>query len=93
MRSDWKITFFKPDIPGIFPILNGIRFAAEFSGDEECGIILYESNGAENRLPFSKEGKRGLLYGMQIVGEGVLKCRYHFYQGNDIYTDPYATAV
>ena len=93
MRSDWKITFFKPDIPGIFPILNGIRFAAEFSGDEECGIILDESNGAENRLPFAKEGKRGLLYGMQIVGEGVLKCRYHFYQGNDIYTDPYATAV
>lgn len=93
MRSDWKLTFFKPDIPGVFPIHNGIRFAAEFSGDEECGVILYESDGTENRLPFSPKGKRGLLYGMQIVGAGVLQCRYHFYQGNDIYTDPYATAV
>ena len=48
MRSDWKITFFKPDIPGIFPILNGIRFAAEFSGD----VVSFYMNPTEQKTSF-----------------------------------------
>ena len=93
MISDLKITFFKPDVPGIFHESNRIKFAACFTKDEECGIVLYTPDGTETRLPFSSEGKRGALYGMQIEGSNLTECRYHYYQGDQIFTDPYATAI
>ena len=93
MKSDWKISFFKPDTPGTFPIPNGIQFAAELCQGEECGVILYGPDGKEWKIPFSSEGKSGALYGVQIEGDGLLKCQYNFYQGNRILTDPYAKAV
>lgn len=93
MISDLKITFFKPEVPGIFHEPDRIKFAARFTGDEECGIILYTSDGTETRLPFSLKGKRGALYGMQIEGSNLEECRYHYYQGDKIFTDPYATAI
>lgn len=93
MDLNWKISSFKPYEPGVFLIRNGIRFAAELSGNNECGIILYDSNGQKTKIPFSEEGRCGNLYGIQIEGESVLACRYQYYDGKDILTDIYAQAV
>lgn len=93
MDLNWKISSFKPYEPGVFLIRNGIRFAAEFSGSNECGIILYDINGRKTKIPFSEEGRCGNLYGIQIEGESVLTCRYQYYDGKDILPDAYAQAV
>lgn len=93
MNSDWKISCFKPFEPGVFPIQNGLRFAAEFSGNEECGIIFYNIKGQTVKIPFSKEGRCGNLYGIQIEGESVFACSYQYYNGDHIITDRYATMV
>lgn len=93
MDLNWKISSFKPYEPGVFLIRNGIRFAAELSGNNECGIILYDINGKRTKIPFSEEGRCGNLYGIQIEGESVLTCRYQFYDGKNILPDIYAQAV
>lgn len=93
MNSNWKISCFKPDEPGVFPIQNGIRFAAEFSGNEECGIIFYSIKGQTVKIPFSNEGRCGNLYGIQIEGESVFTCTYQYYIGDQVITDHYAQAV
>lgn len=93
MDSNWKISSFMPYEPGVFLIRNGIRFAAELSGNNECGIILYDISGQKTKIPFSEEGRCGNLYGIQIEGESVLTCRYQYYDGKDILPDVYAKAV
>lgn len=93
MNSNWKISCFKPYEPGVFPIQNGVRFAAEFSGNEECGIIFYNIKGQTVKIPFSDEGRCGNLYGIQIEGESVFACSYQYYNGEHIITDRYAPVV
>lgn len=93
MKSDWKISFYKPDMPGTFPVENGMRFAAELYGDEECGVVLYEPDGRWWKVPFSSAGKSGALYGVEIRGEGLLDCSYNFYQKDRLITDPYAREI
>lgn len=93
MDSNWKISSFMPYEPGVFLIRNGIRFAAELSGNNECGIILYDISGQKTKIPFTEEGRCGNLYGIQIEGESVLTCRYQYYDGKDILPDVYAKAV
>lgn len=93
MNTEWKVSCFKPEDAGVFPIPNGMRFAAEFPGNRECGIILYDRQGRRTRLPFSKEGRQGRLFGLQIEGNGVSECRYQYYYGDQIITDKYAVKV
>ena len=93
MDSNWKISCFKPSEPGISFIPNGVRFAAEFSGNEECGIIFYNIKGQKVKIPFSKEGRCGNLYGIQIEGESVFTCSYQYYYGDQAITDPYALRI
>lgn len=93
MNTEWKVSCFKPEEPGVFPVPNGIRFAAEFPGDRECGIILYDRQGRKTKLPFLTEGRQGRLFGLQIEGKGVETCRYQYYYGEKIITDMYATKV
>ncbi len=93
MDSNWKISCFKPSEPGISFIPNGVRFAAEFSGNEECGIIFYNIRGQKVKIPFSKEGRCGNLYGIQIEGESVFTCSYQYYYGDQAITDPYALRI
>ncbi len=45
MKSDWKITYFKPDRSGVFIKENEVTFAAEFLTQEKIGVILYDREG------------------------------------------------
>lgn len=91
MDQNLKISYFKPEKQGVYPIDGGYCFATEIQTTEECGVILYGSKGRKMRIPFSREGKRGALYGVMVTG-GVFE-RYNYYKGKTVYTDPYAKGV
>lgn len=93
MDKKWEISYFKPEAPGVFPIPNGIRLAAECSGEQECGVILYDTKGKQIKIPFSKKHRQGNLYGIQIIGDGVLASRYQYYSGEQVMTDSYARGI
>ena len=71
MKTDWKISYFKPDRQGVYPSKDSVSFAACLLTDKECGVILYDSRGRQRRFPFKEVGKRGALHGLRIEGEGV----------------------
>lgn len=94
MNKNWEVSYFKPDEPGVFPIQDGIRLAAECPGsDKECGVVLFDKEGRHTKIPFSKEGRQGTLFGIQIKGDGVLTCRYQYYIGENKKTDSYAERI
>ena len=93
MESNWRVTYFKPDRQGEFFGGTSVRFAASMLTEEECGVILYDKNGREQRFPFSPEGKRGALYGLEIEGGGLENYTYNFYMGKQVMTSPYAREI
>lgn len=93
MSTDWKITYFKPDRSGVFTTDNEVAFAAELLTQKECGVILYDGRGKEQRFPFSDEGRCGSLYGMKIMGKDISDYTYNYYMGDQVVTDPYARGI
>ena len=93
MEANWRVTYFKPDRQGEFFGGTSVRFAANMLTEEECGVILYDQNGRELRFPFSPEGKRGTLYGLEIKGGGLENYTYNFYMGKQVMTSPYAREI
>lgn len=93
MESNWRSTYFKPDRREELLTKTGVRFAAEMATAQECGVVLYDSKGEQRRFPFSKEGKRGTLYGLEIEGDGLDTCVYNFYMEEEVVTSPYAREI
>lgn len=93
MEQNMQITYFKPEKQGVYPVDGGYAFAIEARSPENCGLVLYEKNGRTARVPFSKEGKRGALYGVRIEGKKLPFTEYNYYEGERVYTDPYAKRV
>lgn len=91
MTQNLNVTYFKPEKQGVYPIEGGYCFATEIQTTEECGVILYDRDGKKTRIHFSKEGKRGTLYGVKITGDSF--DRYNYYEGKTVYTDAYARGV
>lgn len=93
MGSNWKITYFKPDKPGVVFTETEAAFAFEASSPKECGVILYDDKGAEQRFPFSDEGRSGALYGMILQGSHIKDYVYNYYEGDQIVSDLYARKI
>lgn len=93
MRPDWNVSYFKPDRQGVFPAKNSVEFAAYLQTDKECGVILYDQQGVEHRIPFQPQMRRGSLYGLRLEGDDLTSCTYNFYMGDEILTDPYAHEI
>lgn len=93
MKHNIRITYFKPDRQGVYSMDGGFLFATEMEAGKDCGLILYDEDGGKTRIPFSREGKRGALYGIKVEGECSSFVSYNYYQGDRIFTDPYAKAV
>lgn len=93
MNQNLNITYYKPERQGVYPVQNGYCFAAEIQSCNECGLLLYEKNGNQHRIPFSKEGKRGSLYGIRIEGENLNFSGYNYYDGEKVFTDSYAKGI
>lgn len=93
LNKKWEISYFRPEKPGVFPIPNGVRLAAECSCDQECGVILFDAKGKQTKIPFSMEHRQGNLCGLQIKGTDVLTSRYQYYSGADVIVDSYAQSI
>ena len=93
MGSNWDITYFKPDKPGVIFTKTEVSFAFEASTAIECGVILYDSKSKEQRYPFSNEGRTGALYGIPLKGNPVADYTYNYYDGDRIITDIYAKGI
>lgn len=93
MEQELKISYYKPDKQGVFPIENGYCFATEMNKEAEGGIIFYKNDQKKFKIPFSIEGKRGSLYGIQIEGSRLSSYCYQYYIGNRLYTDNYAPKI
>jgi glycogen operon protein len=93
MNQKLNIIYFKPEKQGAFPVDNGYCFATEIQSLCESGLILYSRNGKKIRIPFSAEGKRGALYGIRVEGSAFSFNGYNFYEGERVFTDPYAQEI
>lgn len=93
MGSNWEITYFKPDKPGVSVTKTEAVFAFEASAAKECGVILYDNKGVEQRFSFSDEGRIGTLYGMILKGNPIADYTYNYYVGDQIITDIYARGI
>lgn len=93
MNQNLNITYFKPEKQGVYPVQNGYCFATEIQSNNECGLLLYKENGGQLRIPFSKNGKRGSLYGIRIEGENLDFSGYNYYDGEMVFTDFYAKGI
>ena len=69
-------------------------FSAVMKEGRDCGIILYDKkNGKEHRVPFSEKHKYGSIFSLAIRDLDVSRFSYNFYDGNRIFTDPYARVI
>ena len=93
MEQNIQITYFKPEKQGVYPLNNGYDFCTESETAEKSGLLLYDQTGKTTRIPFSKEGKRGTLYGIRIEGEKLPFTEYNYYTDEEVYTDPYAKRI
>ncbi len=95
MEYQFKTAYYKPDKQGIFLGENSCRFAVEFENKNlsECGLILYDKNNKQTKIPASYQARRGSLCGFEITGEGLCDCTYQYYNGEDTFADPYARGI
>lgn len=79
---------------GVFFVPDGLHISAVFEKKEICGIILYDRAHREGiRIPFPEDCRRGDVYSMLLKGYHDRNCSYLFFQGEQFYQDPYATAL
>lgn len=95
MESKLKITYYQPDKAGVYSAEKGYFFATETESDNEIGVLLYDKNGREVKIPFSDKGKCGILYGVLLESDEKEFPfeTYNFYEGETVFTDPYAKLV
>lgn len=92
--SSLAVTYFKPYQPGIERTVSGFRFAlVNKKNGCESGILLYDDKKQEQRIPLSEKGRKGELFGVEIRGEDLNQLTYNFYDGDEVYTDPYVQGV
>lgn len=95
MKEKLIISYYKPKEQGAYRIGDEYYFATEIESEKVSGVLLYEKNGNSVKIPFSKEGRRGTLYGIKLKyeEEKFPFVKYQYYEGDMVYTDPYAKLV
>ena len=100
MIKDFSIDYFKPYGPGIFknglngsPSKNdGYSFAfdvgAYFGLAKDFGIVLYDKDMHEKRIPFNSKGRSGSVYGISLSGPNLTDYTYNFYIDDKVVLDP-----
>ncbi len=84
----------KPYPLGVTTEYDYTYFSVVMKKGADCGIILYDKKtGKEIRIPFSEQNKYGSIFSMAIKNLDIKRYAYNYYDGNDIFTDPYAKIV
>ncbi len=84
----------KPYPLGVTTEFDYTYFSVVMQKGKDCGIILYDKrNGKETRIPFHDENKFGSIYSMAMKDLQMERYSYNFYDGDTIFTDPYAKII
>ncbi|MCR4788230.1 MAG: hypothetical protein K5888_06580 [Lachnospiraceae bacterium] len=97
MQPDLKVKYFKPEKPGVYKNKDGSTVfcfdAAKYFGKaKKLGLILYDRNGREARIPFKASYGTGSLYALSISNLDLSDHTYNFYVDDEIVNDPYGKA-
>lgn len=77
---------------------NGVAFAFDAKDKiltaKEIGLIIYNDLGQSIKIPFSNNGRSGVVYGLAIDDEALLNGEvvYNFYADDEVIIDEYATS-
>lgn len=84
----------KPYPLGVTTEFGYTYFSVVINKGKDCGIILYDKRkGKETRIPFEKQNKYGSIYSMAIKDLDIKRYAYNFYNGEEVFTDPYAKVI
>ena len=97
MRPDLNISYFKPDRPGVYIRPDGsCAFCFDagmyFGKARKLGVVLYDKNGRETRIPFKSSARTGALYALSVSDLDFTEFTYNFYVDDSIINDPYGKA-
>lgn len=87
MKSEIKISYFSPVQKGVIVEADSVSISTGQVGCEDSGVIIYDDKDNEYRFPFSKEGRRGSLYGMKIHMGVTKQHSYLLYKGDETTVD------
>lgn len=93
MAEKWTIAQGVPYPLGASVSGNDINFATVLHSDKECGLILYDKNGAKERIPFLPEHRIGNICCVCVKNAAKKIAEYNYYEGETIVVDPYAKVV
>ncbi len=84
----------KPYPLGVMTECDNTYFSVVMKDGKDCGIILYDKKtGREKKLPFHSQNKFGSIYSMAIKDLDIGRYAYNFYDGENVFTDPYAKRI
>lgn len=76
---------------GVCFVPQGLHIAAVCEKNTECGILLFDRKHKDGiRIPFLPENRKGNVYSMLLKDYQDRNCSYLFYQGEELFQDPYA---
>lgn len=79
---------------GVYFVPEGLHISVICEEKTDCGILLFDKNHKNGvKIPFLPEGRKGNIYAMLLQGYHVKDCSYLFYQGEELFQDPYAYAL
>lgn len=94
MQKTFKVTASTIYPLGVQFIPEGLHISMIFEAKTECGILLYDRQHREGiRIPFPPENHKGKIYSMLLKDYQDRACSYLFYQGEELFQDPYAKAI
>lgn len=84
----------KPYPLGVTTEFDTTYFSVVMKRGQDCGIILYDQKtGREKRIPFQECNKFGSIYSLSIKDLEIKRYAYNFYEGENVFTDPYAKVI
>lgn len=97
MRPDLNISYFKPERPGVYIRPDGscvfcFDAGMYFGKARKMGVVLYDKNGRETRIPFKSSARTGALYALSVSDLDFTEYTYNFYVDDCIINDPYGKA-
>ena len=94
MQKTFNVTTSSIYPPGVYFVSEGLYVSAVCEKKTDCGILLYDKKHKEGiKIPFPEEGRKGKVYSMLLKGYYDRNFSYLFYQGEELFQDPYAQAL
>lgn len=91
MQKSFNVTASSIYPLGVCFVPEGLHISAVCGRKAECGILLFDKKHKDGvRIPFLPESRKGNIYAMLLKGYQDRSCSYLFYQGEELFQDPYA---